>query len=85
MSFIINAFYSNKDITFGELISNVLDDIYYEGPIDPSKLDSDKQLKIDIIFNSQECTLSLMDTGIGMTTANPQIIWEPLPSLVLKH
>ena len=71
ISFIISAFYSNKDITFGELISHVLDKIHCERLIDPSKLDSDKELKIDIILNSQEYTLPLVDTGIGMTKANP--------------
>ncbi|OWK13223.1 HSP90AB1 [Cervus elaphus hippelaphus] len=36
----------------------------------PSKLDSGKELKIDIIPNPQERTLTLVDTGIGMTKAD---------------
>lgn len=37
---------------------------------DPSKLDSGKELKIDIIPNLKEHTLTIQDTGIGMTKAD---------------
>ncbi|KAK2113297.1 hypothetical protein P7K49_007563 [Saguinus oedipus] len=47
--------------------SDALDKIHYENLTDPSKLDSGKELKIDIIPNPQEHTLTLVDTGIGMT------------------
>ncbi|MBZ3877552.1 Disks large-like protein 2 [Sciurus carolinensis] len=50
--------------------SDALDKIHYESLTDPSKLDSGKELKIDIIPNPQESTLTLVDTGIGMTKAD---------------
>uniref|UniRef100_A0A2K5RGZ2 Histidine kinase/HSP90-like ATPase domain-containing protein n=1 Tax=Cebus imitator TaxID=2715852 RepID=A0A2K5RGZ2_CEBIM len=50
--------------------SDALDKICYESLTDSSALDSGKGLKIDIIPNPQERTLTLVDTGIGMTKAD---------------
>ncbi|MBN3315985.1 H90A1 protein, partial [Atractosteus spatula] len=47
-----------------------LDKIRYESLTDPSKLESGKDLKIDVIPNKNERTLTLIDTGIGMTKAD---------------
>ena len=70
MDIIVNALYTHKEVFLRELISNgsdALDKIRYLSIKDPDVLKSGKELKIMIEYNKEDKTISITDTGVGMT------------------
>ena len=70
LTLIINTFYSNKDIFLRELISNssdALNKIRHESLTNQDALKHEKELTIRISMDQKKNTITITDTGIGMT------------------
>eukprot|EP00019_Armaparvus_languidus_P008211 CAMPEP_0168589434 /NCGR_PEP_ID=MMETSP0420-20121227/6010_1 /TAXON_ID=498008 /ORGANISM="Pessonella sp." /LENGTH=795 /DNA_ID=CAMNT_0008624981 /DNA_START=45 /DNA_END=2432 /DNA_ORIENTATION=+ len=70
MSIIINSLYTNNEVFLRELISNAsdaLDKIRFLSLTDPSALGETRDLEIFLRGDEKQNTLTLRDTGVGMT------------------
>jgi heat shock protein beta len=73
MDIIINSLYKKKEIFLRELISNAsdaLDKIRFLAVSSADALGDKKELEIKISFNTDLKTLTIADTGVGMTRAD---------------
>lgn len=70
MDILINSLYTQKDIFLRELISNAsdaLDKLRFLAIKDPSLMNGNEELAIYVDFDATKKTISVTDTGIGMT------------------
>jgi HSP90 family molecular chaperone len=72
MDIIINSLYTKKEVFIRELISNAsdaLDKARFLSIKDSSFLESKPELEVKIDFDHEAKTISITDSGIGMTKA----------------
>ena len=70
LDIVVNSLYTNKDVFLRELISNAsdaLDKIRFLSVTKPEMLDSKKELEVKIEYDEEAKTLTIRDSGIGMT------------------
>jgi len=70
MDIIINSLYKNREVFLRELISNgsdALDKLRFLSVSNKNLMDDEKAMDIKISFNKDLNTLTIRDTGIGMT------------------
>ncbi|KAI9205260.1 glucose-regulated protein 94 [Polychytrium aggregatum] len=70
MHLIINSLYKTKEIFLRELISNAsdaIDKIRFLALTDKDALSTNPDLKITVLANPQDGTITITDTGVGMT------------------
>ena len=70
LDIVVNSLYQNKDVFLRELISNAsdaLDKVRFLSLTKPEYLDAEEKLEVQIEFDPDHSTLTIRDTGIGMT------------------
>ncbi len=70
LNLVINSLYSHKEIFLRELVSNAsdaLDKLRFRSVTEPELLGGESALEIHIIPDAEKGTLTIEDTGIGMT------------------
>ncbi|KAL7511710.1 hypothetical protein ACHAXN_008697 [Cyclotella atomus] len=70
LDIVVNSLYTNKDVFLRELISNAsdaLDKIRFMSVTKPELLDTKKELEVRIEYDDEAKTLTIRDSGIGMT------------------
>ena len=72
MDIIINSLYTKKEVFIRELISNAsdaLDKARFIAVSDPEYLSTHPELEIKIDFDNDAKTISITDSGVGMSKA----------------
>uniref|UniRef100_A0A7S1FW46 Histidine kinase/HSP90-like ATPase domain-containing protein n=1 Tax=Corethron hystrix TaxID=216773 RepID=A0A7S1FW46_9STRA len=70
MDIVVNSLYQHKDVFLRELISNAsdaLDKIRFKSLTDKSALGDTEELEIKVYFDKEAGTITIRDTGVGMT------------------
>ena len=70
MDIIINSLYQHKEVFLRELISNAsdaLDKVRFRAINDPESLGDIKEMEIRLEFDEEAKTVTISDTGIGMS------------------
>jgi len=72
MDIIINSLYTKKDVFIREMVSNAsdaLDKVRFVAVSNPEYLGNTPEMEVKIDFDDNEKSISITDTGIGMTKA----------------
>ncbi|KAG0299465.1 hypothetical protein BGZ98_010031 [Dissophora globulifera] len=75
MNIVINSLYKTPEIFLRELISNgsdALDKIRFQSLTDPAALESNPSLNVTIAVHKEQRTITITDSGIGMTKEDLQ-------------
>jgi heat shock protein beta len=70
LDIVVNSLYQNKDVFLRELISNAsdaLDKVRFIGITKPEVYEDKQELEVRISFNPDDVSLTITDSGIGMT------------------